>query len=64
MVISDISVKRPVFATVISLMILAFGILSFRDLPLREYPQTSPPLVSVSTSYAGASAKVIETKVT
>lgn len=64
MVISDISVKRPVFATVISLMILAFGILSFRDLPLREYPQTSPPLVSVSTSYAGASAKVMETKVT
>jgi multidrug efflux pump len=64
MVISDISVKRPVFATVISLLILAFGVLSFRDLPLREYPQTSPPLVSVSTSYTGASAQVMETKVT
>ncbi len=64
MLISDLSVKRPVFATVISMLILAFGVLSFRDLPLREYPQTSPPLVSVSTSYAGASAKVIETKVT
>ncbi len=64
MVISDVSVKRPVFATVISLMILSFGVLSFRDLPLREYPQTSPPLVSVSTNYTGASAKVMETKVT
>jgi|TARA_B100002003_G_scaffold250303_1_gene289247 multidrug efflux pump len=64
MLISDISVKRPVFATVISLMILAFGILSFRDLPLREYPETSPPVVSVSTAYSGASAQVMETKVT
>ena len=64
MIISDVSVKRPVFATVISMMILAFGILSFIDLPLREYPQTSPPRVSVSTSYSGASAQVIETKIT
>ncbi|MCB1644658.1 MAG: efflux RND transporter permease subunit [Pseudomonadales bacterium] len=64
MVISDISVKRPVFATVISLMICAFGILTFRDLPLREYPDTSPPRVSVSTSYPGASAQIIETKIT
>ena len=64
MIISDISVKRPVFATVISLLILAFGTLSFIDLPLREYPDTSPPRVSVSTSYPGASAQVVETKVT
>ena len=64
MIISDISVKRPVFATVISLLILAFGILSFNDLPLREYPDTSPPRVSVSTSYPGASAQVVETKIT
>ncbi len=64
MMISDLSVKRPVFATVVSLLILAFGVLSFRDLPLREYPQTSPPVVSVSTSYPGASAKIIESRVT
>ncbi len=64
MVISDISVKRPVFATVISLLLTAFGILSFRELPLREYPDTSPPVVSVSTNYAGASAQVIETRIT
>ncbi len=64
MLISDISVKRPVFATVISLLLLAFGILSFRDLPLREYPDMSPPIVSVSTRYRGASAQVMETKIT
>jgi len=64
MLISDISVKRPVFATVISLLILAFGVLSFKDLPLREYPDMSPPVVSVSTRYRGASAQVMETKVT
>ncbi len=64
MIISDVSVKRPVFATVISLMIVAFGALFFRDLPLREYPDTSPPVVSVSTNYPGASAQVVETRIT
>ena len=63
-VISDLSVKRPVFATVLSLMILAFGILSFRDLPLREYPDINTPVVSVQTVYRGASAQVMESKVT
>ena len=63
MMISDLSVKRPVFASVISLLILAIGVLSFTDLPLREYPETNPPIVSISTSYPGASAQVIETKV-
>lgn len=62
--ISDISVKRPVFATVVSILIVAFGVLAFRDLPLREYPETSPPIVSVSTTYVGASAKVVESKIT
>lgn len=64
MILSDVSVKRPVFATVISLLLLAFGILSFRELPLREYPDLSSPVVSISTSYRGASAAVIETKIT
>lgn len=64
MIISDLSVKRPVFATVVSLLIVAFGILFFDDLPLREYPDTSPPIVSVQTNYPGASAQVIETRVT
>ena len=64
MLISDISVKRPVFATVVSILIIAFGVLAYRELPLREYPETSPPIVSVSTSYVGASAKIVETKIT
>ncbi|HTQ99866.1 MAG TPA: efflux RND transporter permease subunit [Candidatus Acidoferrum sp.] len=64
MILSDISVKRPVFATVISLLLLAFGTLAFMQLPLREYPDTSPPVVSISTNYPGASAAVVETQIT
>jgi len=64
MILSDVSVKRPVFATVISLVLIAFGILSFMELPLREYPDTSPPVVSISTSYPGASAEIVETQIT
>lgn len=64
MILSDISVKRPVFATVLSLMLVAFGIMSFNELPLREYPDTSPPIVSISTSYPGASAEIVETQIT
>ncbi len=62
--LSDVSVKRPVFATVISLLLVAFGILSFNYLPLREYPDVQPPLVSVSMRYVGASADVVETRIT
>ena len=64
MILSDISVKRPVFASVISLILIAFGILSFEELPLREYPDVNPPVVSIETLYPGASAKVVETKIT
>lgn len=64
MILSDVSVKRPVFASVISLMLIAFGIMSFLELPLREYPDTSPPVVSISTSYPGASAEVVESQIT
>lgn len=64
MILSDISVKRPVFATVISLVLICFGILSFMQLPVREYPDTSPPVVSISTSYPGASAEIVETQIT
>jgi len=62
--LSDVSVKRPVFATVISLLLVAFGVLSFSLLPLREYPDINPPVVSISTTYVGASAEVIETRIT
>ncbi len=55
MKLSDISIKRPVFATVMSLTILIFGIISFTRLPVREYPDIDPPIVSISTFYRGAS---------
>ncbi|MEX2487916.1 MAG: efflux RND transporter permease subunit, partial [Pseudomonadales bacterium] len=64
MLISDVSVKRPVFAAVISMLVLAFGVLFFQELPLREYPDVTSPRVSVSTDYPGASAQVIETQIT
>ena len=62
--LSDISVRRPVFATVLSLMLLAFGALSFRDLTVREYPDVVQPVVQVSANYPGAAADVVETRVT
>ena len=62
--LSDISVKRPVFATVLSLMLVAFGALSFRDLTVREYPDVVQPVVQVSASYPGAAADIVETRVT
>jgi multidrug efflux pump len=64
MILSDLSVKRPVFATVINLLIVTFGIVAFLMLPLREYPDVNPPVVNISTSYPGASAAIVETKIT
>ncbi len=64
MILSDISVKRPVFASVMSLLLIAFGAVAFLQLPLREYPDIDPPIVSVSTSYQGASANIVETRIT
>lgn len=64
MLLSDISVTRPVFASVLSLLLIAFGVLAFTKLPLREYPDIDPPVVSVDTSYPGASANVVETRIT
>lgn len=64
MKLSDVSIRRPVFATVMSLTILIFGIISFTRLPVREYPDIDPPIVSISTFYRGASPSVIETEIT
>ena len=51
MVLSDVSIKRPVFATVLSLLIVVFGLAALMGLPVREYPDIDPPVVSVSTEY-------------
>ena len=62
--IADIAVRRPVFAAVISLLLTALGIMAAMRLPIREYPNVESPQISVSISYRGASADVVETKIT
>ena len=64
MQIAEISIRRPVFATVLSLLILLIGAVSFNRLSVREYPKIDEPVVTVSVRYAGASAEVIESQVT
>lgn len=64
MFLSDISVKRPIFASVISLLLIAFGLVSFDKLSLREYPDIDPPIVTVEVEYPGAPANIVETRVT
>ena len=64
MILSDISIKRPVFASVISLLFIAFGLVSFDRLSLREYPDIDPPVVTVEVSYLGAPANIVETRIT
>jgi multidrug efflux pump len=64
MLISELSVRRPVFATVVSLLLVIFGLVSLQRLSVREYPDIDRPVVSVSTTYRGAAAPVIETKIT
>ncbi|WP_417690400.1 efflux RND transporter permease subunit [Pseudidiomarina sp.] len=64
MLLSDVSVKRPVFATVVNILLIVFGIVCFTMLPLREYPDIDPPVVSIDTSYPGASAEIVETQIT
>ncbi len=62
--LSSISIKRPVLATVISIVILLFGIIGYTYLGLREYPMVEPPVVSVRTNYVGANSQVIESQIT
>jgi multidrug efflux pump len=64
MIISDYSVKRPVFASVISMLLVILGLASMMQLPVRQYPDVDAPVVSIETRYRGASAEVVETKVT
>ncbi|HET9033190.1 MAG TPA: efflux RND transporter permease subunit [Dokdonella sp.] len=62
--ISDLSIRRPVFAAVVSLLLIVLGIMSFSRLTLRELPAIDPPVVSVEVNYPGASAAVVETRIT
>ncbi|MFV8823651.1 efflux RND transporter permease subunit [Thauera sp. WH-2] len=64
MVISDICIRRPVFATVLSLLVLLIGLMSYSRLTVREYPNIDEPVVTVDTRYRGASAEIVESQVT
>ncbi len=64
MQLAELSIRRPVFATVLSLLVLLIGAVSFSNLSVREYPKIDEPVVTVKVRYAGASAEVIETQVT
>ena len=62
--LSDTSVRRPVLALVMNLILLAFGIVAYLRLPLREFPDVEPPIVTVETYYRGAAASVVERRIT
>jgi multidrug efflux pump len=64
MTLSDICIKRPVFATVLSLVIMLVGLIAYSRLAVRELPKIDEPIVNVTTTYRGASADVIESQVT
>jgi multidrug efflux pump len=64
MMLSDVSVRRPVFAAVAAIVLCVIGAAAFFFLPVRELPDVDPPVVSVSTGYGGASAEVIENQIT
>ena len=64
MTLSDLSIKRPVLAVVMNLLLVVLGVMAFLRLTLRELPAIDPPIVSVQVDYPGASAGVIETRIT
>lgn len=64
MSLSSLSVRRPVLAIVMNLLILLFGIIGFQSLGVREYPSIDPPVITVRTNYSGANADIIESQIT
>jgi multidrug efflux pump len=64
MQLSELSVRRPVFASVIAILMVLVGVVAYLNLSVREYPDTEPPIVSVGTTYTGAAATVVESRVT
>jgi multidrug efflux pump len=64
MQVSDLFIRRPVFSVVVSLLLIVGGLASLMQMPVREYPQVDPPIVSVNTVYRGASNEVIESRIT
>jgi multidrug efflux pump len=64
MKISELSISRPVLASVMNILVVLIGIIAYQALPVREYPNIDVPVITVETSYAGANAKIMESQVT
>ena len=64
MFLTDLSIKRPVFATVLSLVLVLFGIVTFNKIPLRELPDVETAKVSIRVDYSGASASIVDSQIT
>ena len=64
MMLSDISVRRPVFAAVAAIILCVVGLAAYTTLPVRELPSVDPPIISIGTNYRGASAEVVEERIT
>ena len=64
MFLPEVSIRRPVLATVMSLVVVLLGIIAYERLTVREYPNIDEPVVTVETNFKGASADIVETQVT
>src|SRR4029078_9999668 len=62
--ISELSLRRPVLAVVLNIVIIVFGVIGFKFLGVRDYPAIDPPNINVRTSYTGANPEIIETQIT
>lgn len=62
--ISELSLKRPILATVMNLLIILFGVIGYSYLGVREFPAVDPPVITINTTYAGANADVVENQIT
>ena len=64
MFVTDLSIKRPVVASVMSLVLVIFGLVTFQEIPTDELPDVQPPVVTIQTEYRGASAAIVDTQIT
>ena len=64
MFLTELSIKRPVVATVMSLILVIFGLITFNEIPTDELPDVQPPIITIQTDYKGASAEIIDTQIT
>ena len=62
--ISEVSLRRPVLAIVLNLLIVVFGVIGFKFLGVRDYPAIDPPNINVRTNYGGANPDIMETQIT